>query len=181
MGQNCERCGGPTEGQNTLGDSHRHFPDCIAFLKRCLSELQPRAAFGDQCYQDRCENAYVEQSIVNAALCERDVLRRQVQDLEQGLEMHATGRVNEQKEVAELRAELNLLIPDSPLNDLEKARLYLNRAIAGMGQPDAAPKMPKDGRARSGKARMSKLTPEQRHELAKSGAMARWGKNKNGA
>ena len=34
-------------------------------LQRAVSELEPRAAFGDQCYQDRCENAYVEQSVAD--------------------------------------------------------------------------------------------------------------------
>jgi hypothetical protein len=61
---NCTRCGGPTSGQHIFQGNHRHLPDCISFLKRYISELEPRAAFGDQCYQDRCENAYVEQSVV---------------------------------------------------------------------------------------------------------------------
>ena len=30
----CERCGGPTRGQNVFGGNHRHYPDCIEFLKR---------------------------------------------------------------------------------------------------------------------------------------------------
>lgn len=29
----CNRCGGPTVGQNVLDGNHRHLPDCIAFLK----------------------------------------------------------------------------------------------------------------------------------------------------
>lgn len=32
--------------------------------ERILAELKPRYDFGDQCWQDRCENAYVEQSVV---------------------------------------------------------------------------------------------------------------------
>lgn len=35
-----------------------------AELEKKVLELEPRAFFGDQCYQDRCENAYVEQSVV---------------------------------------------------------------------------------------------------------------------
>jgi hypothetical protein len=66
----CGRCGGGTAGQSTFRGDHRHFPDCIEFLKRRIAELEPRAAFGDQCYQDRCENAYVEQSVMQRALRE---------------------------------------------------------------------------------------------------------------
>lgn len=55
--------------------------DCIAHLLRTVAELEPRAAFGDQCYQDRCENAYVEQSVVKKAVAAergriRSILRR---------------------------------------------------------------------------------------------------------
>lgn len=35
----------------------------VSNLQKAVSELEPRAAFGDQCWQDRCENAYVEQSV----------------------------------------------------------------------------------------------------------------------
>lgn len=48
-------------------------------LQRQLSEaqariaaLQEQAAFGLQCFQDRCENALVEQSVVTRQLAERD-------------------------------------------------------------------------------------------------------------
>lgn len=36
---NCQRCGGPTKGQNVLKGNHRHFPDCIAFLKYEVTRL----------------------------------------------------------------------------------------------------------------------------------------------
>lgn len=103
----CQRCGGPTEGQNILRCDHRHFPDCIAFLKKGISELEPRAAFGDQCYQDRCENAYVEQSVLRRVKAERDALRKAYEDANAELELHATDRVNQRKQVAELQVELD--------------------------------------------------------------------------
>ena len=35
----CERCGGPTQGQDIWGKSHRYHPDCIAYLKAVQVEL----------------------------------------------------------------------------------------------------------------------------------------------
>jgi len=44
----CARCGGPTEHQNVLEDRtgryHRHFPDCIAYLKSENERLTKLAA-----------------------------------------------------------------------------------------------------------------------------------------
>lgn len=37
---------------------------------RTIRSLAHRAAFGDQCYQDRCENAYVEQAVMKKAVAE---------------------------------------------------------------------------------------------------------------
>jgi hypothetical protein len=96
---NCQRCGGPTKDQNVFKGNHRHSPDCIAFLLKYISELEPRAAFGDQCYQDRCENAYVEQTIVKRL--DREIARlmdvqrldkRQIKDREEELEQYSTNR-----------------------------------------------------------------------------------------
>lgn len=39
-------------------------------------------------------------------------------------------------------------------------------------------RMGKKGGKKSGKARMEKLTPEQRSEIARKAAVARWGKRK---
>ena len=36
----------------------------LAEEKKKVADLEKPAAFGWQCYQDRCENAYVEQSVV---------------------------------------------------------------------------------------------------------------------
>ena len=60
----CTRCGGSTVQLLTLMGAHRNLQYCVAELKRQVAELTPRATFGDQCYQDRCENAFVEQSVV---------------------------------------------------------------------------------------------------------------------
>jgi general stress protein YciG len=40
-------------------------------------------------------------------------------------------------------------------------------------------KMGKKGGKKSGAARLEKLTPEQRSEIARKAAAARWGKNKS--
>jgi hypothetical protein len=37
---------------------------------RAIRSLTDRAAFGDQCYQDRCENAYVEQTVMKKSVAE---------------------------------------------------------------------------------------------------------------
>ena len=106
---NCQRCGGPTKGQNVFKSNHRHFPDCIVFLLKYISELEPRAAFGDQCYQDRCENAFVEQTIVKRL--DREIARlidvqrlykRQIKDQEEELEKHSTSRVKHRKALREI-------------------------------------------------------------------------------
>jgi len=56
--------------QITMNGCHRFKDDCIAHLRLAVKQLEPRAAFGDQCYQDRCENAYVEQSVMQRAIRE---------------------------------------------------------------------------------------------------------------
>ena len=62
----CSTCGGPTYKQDlSIQGTHRYKDDCIAYLKLAISQLETRAAFGDQCYQDQCENAYIEQSVVD--------------------------------------------------------------------------------------------------------------------
>jgi hypothetical protein len=71
----CLNCGGPIDKQLTFEGAHRYKDDCIAHLKRRVADLEPRAAFGDQCYQDRCENAYVEQSVLKRVEQENDRLR----------------------------------------------------------------------------------------------------------
>ena len=80
--QKCETCRGPMEGQNIFDGSHRHKDDCIAYLKRAVDSLTERAAFGDQCFQDRCENAYVEQSVRDAELA---ALRAEIERLREAL------------------------------------------------------------------------------------------------
>ena len=74
----CGRCGGPLAGLNVWHGNHRHLTDCIEFLKKVIGELEPRAAFGDQCYQDRCENAYVEQSVVKRL---EDIIEEVINDV----------------------------------------------------------------------------------------------------
>ncbi len=64
----CIICGGLMIKQNVLNGCHRNKDDCIAHLRLAVKQLEPRAAFGDQCYQDRCENAYVEQSVMDRAV-----------------------------------------------------------------------------------------------------------------
>lgn len=39
---------------------------------RAIRSLKQRAEFGDQCYQDRCENAYVEQSVMKKTVTEAE-------------------------------------------------------------------------------------------------------------
>jgi hypothetical protein len=60
----CMRCGGVTRKQQVFNNCHRFKDDCIAHLRLAVKQLEPRAAFGDQCWQDQCENAYVEQSVL---------------------------------------------------------------------------------------------------------------------
>lgn len=44
----------------------------VAELERIVKELEPRAAFGDQCWQDQCEGALIEQTVVDRVRRERD-------------------------------------------------------------------------------------------------------------
>ena len=39
----CCDCGGPMAGQHVLDGSHRHTPDCIAYLKSRVAELESAA------------------------------------------------------------------------------------------------------------------------------------------
>lgn len=47
-------------------------------LNLAVKQLEPRAAFGDQCYQDRCENAYVEQSVMRRLEAENATARKRL-------------------------------------------------------------------------------------------------------
>jgi hypothetical protein len=46
----------------------------IQALYRENAELREKAAFGEQCYQDRCKGAYVEASVVKRLEAERAAL-----------------------------------------------------------------------------------------------------------
>lgn len=50
--------------------AYEKLQDEIERLTTIVSELEPRAAFGDQCWQDQCQNAYIEQSVVKRLLNE---------------------------------------------------------------------------------------------------------------
>jgi hypothetical protein len=64
----CIVCEGPTLHQEVYNGAHRFKADCISYLQTCVKHLTERAAFGDQCYQDRCEGAFVEQSVMQRAV-----------------------------------------------------------------------------------------------------------------
>lgn len=49
-----------------------HMQSEIDQLKKQVADMEPIAAFGHQCYQDQCENAYIEQSVVKRSLEERE-------------------------------------------------------------------------------------------------------------
>jgi predicted nuclease with TOPRIM domain len=60
--------------------------ELLAEYQQREAELLPRAKFGDDCYQDRCENAYVEFSVVKRLEEERDQLAAEVEHLEDQLD-----------------------------------------------------------------------------------------------
>lgn len=72
-----------------------------------------------------------------------------------------------------------------PRDPNQLAKMVADMAT-GEAEPEPAPKGPeknpaavalgKLGGAKGGKARAAKLTPEERSEIAKRGAAARWGK-----
>lgn len=93
--------------QNVFKDCHRHKDDCIAHLLLAIKQLEPRAAFGDQCYQDRCENAYVEQVVLKRVSNERDLFKKSSEDLEQELTEHATERVDQRRKLSEMQEALD--------------------------------------------------------------------------
>lgn len=61
--------------------------DGVQLLCRQVQELTEPAAFGWQCYQDRCENAYVEASVVKR-------LEQQLATLRESLRAIAEGAVD---------------------------------------------------------------------------------------
>jgi hypothetical protein len=89
----------------------------IEGLKQRIAELEPRAAFGDQCYQDRCENAYVEQSVMQRREAENAALRKALMNLVDRLDgSYADGRKYEQA----LAAAREALKPQPTLKPLEQ-------------------------------------------------------------
>jgi len=58
------------------GDIRVATPDDAQRLVAILNSLEEAAAFGVACYQDRCENAYVEASIVRKMEEELSGLRK---------------------------------------------------------------------------------------------------------
>ena len=60
----------------------------LAVEKKKVADLEKPAAFGWQCYQDRCENAYIEQSVVRKMEAKLKAAR---EALEKALEWRMAG------------------------------------------------------------------------------------------
>jgi len=58
------------------------------------------------------------------------------------------------------------------------AEAVQDRAVAQKKKNPAAVALGKLGGRKSGKARMERMTPEQRSEVARKAALARWGRQK---
>ena len=56
----------------------------LAAEQKKVADLEKPAAFGWQCYQDRCENAYVEQSVVKRLEAALQVAREALENIECG-------------------------------------------------------------------------------------------------
>ena len=56
----------------------------LAEEKKKVADLEKPAAFGWQCYQDRCENAYVEQSVVKRLEAALQVAREALETIRIG-------------------------------------------------------------------------------------------------
>lgn len=63
--------------------------------------------------------------------------------------------------------------PDRPRDVSQLAKRIVD--ISTGEESDEAPEAPDEGRSKGGKARASKLTPEERKRIAKRAADARWG------
>ncbi len=57
----------------------------LAELRKQISELEPRAAFGDQCWQDSCEGALVEATLLKAQTERAEKAEARVKLLEESI------------------------------------------------------------------------------------------------
>lgn len=62
--------------------AHEAMVACLEKLVAEVERLRPHAEFGVQCYQDRCENAYVESSVLKAVEVKLGHMRRALGDIE---------------------------------------------------------------------------------------------------
>ncbi len=109
------------------GEIRVAFPEDADQLADILNLLEERAEFGLQCYQDRCENAYVEASVVKVLRRELDTLRAAVARLEGELES------GDQEHAAEIEAHQITLLK---LQAVEGEREALRAAINGIRDCD---------------------------------------------